>query len=80
VLLGLETFSYHLALGRSQMDIFGFIERTPKLELNGVQVNIGSVRNTVEHLGSDDPGVSESCAPPSSLRFFFLRSITRHRP
>jgi hypothetical protein len=72
VLLGLETFSYHLALGRSQMDIFGFIERTRKLELNGVQVNIGSARNTFGHLGSDDLGVvRELRASVESAGFFY---------
>ncbi len=37
--LGLETFSYHLALGRGRMDIPGFISRCAELGLAGAQLN-----------------------------------------
>ena len=54
MLLGLETFSYHLALGYGKMDIFGFINRTAELGLDGVEINVEG--DDLTHLGSDDPG------------------------
>jgi sugar phosphate isomerase/epimerase len=54
MLLGLETFSYHLAFAYGKMDIFKFIERTAELGLDGVQINIEG--DGLAHLGSDDPG------------------------
>jgi hypothetical protein len=38
MLLGLETFSYHLAFAYGKMDIFKFIQRTAQLGLDGVQI------------------------------------------
>jgi 3-oxoisoapionate decarboxylase len=52
--LGLETFSYHLAFAYGKMDIFGFIEKTAQLGLDGVQINVEG--DNLAHLGSDDPG------------------------
>ncbi len=40
MLLGLETFSYHLAFAYRKMDVFGFIQRAADLGLDGVQLNI----------------------------------------
>ena len=54
MLLGLETFSYHLAFAYGEMDIFGFIERTASLGLDGVEINVEG--NDLCHLGDDDPG------------------------
>ena len=54
MLLGLETFSYHLAFAYGKMDIFDFIERTAELGLDGVQINAEGA--DLAHLGSDDPG------------------------
>jgi sugar phosphate isomerase/epimerase len=54
MLLGLETFSYHLAFAYGRMDIFNFIERTAELGLDGVQINVEGA--DLAHLGSDDPG------------------------
>jgi len=54
MLLGLETFSYHLAFAYGKMDILGFIERTAELGLDGVQINVEGA--DLAHLGSDDPG------------------------
>ncbi len=54
MLLGLETFSYHLAFAYGKMDIFKFIQRTAKLGLDGVQINIEG--EGLAHLGNDDPG------------------------
>lgn len=54
MLLGLETFSYHLAFRFGKMDIFRFIERTHALGLDGVQINVGVP--DWGHLGGDDPG------------------------
>jgi len=41
--LGMETFSYHIAFGTGEMDIFGFIERCASFELDGVQLNMGQL-------------------------------------
>jgi 3-oxoisoapionate decarboxylase len=54
MLLGLETFSYHLAFAYGKMDIFKFIKRTAELGLDGVQINAEG--ENLAHLGSDDPG------------------------
>ncbi len=54
MLLGLETFSYHLAFAYSKMNIFDFIKRTAELGLDGVQINAEGA--DLAHLGSDDPG------------------------
>ena len=54
MLLGLETFSYHLAFAYDQMNIFDFIERTAALGLDGVEINVEGA--DLAHLGSDDPG------------------------
>ena len=56
MLLGLETFSYHLAFGRGRLDTFGFIERTHELGLDGVQINAGPGAPSWGHLASADPG------------------------
>ena len=39
--LGMETFSYHLAIASGRMDILGFITRCAELGLDGVQLNTG---------------------------------------
>lgn len=54
MLLGLETFSYHLAFAYGKMNILNFIERTAELGLDGVQINVEG--DDLAHLGSDDPG------------------------
>ena len=54
MLLGLETFSYHLAFAYREMDIFAFIKRTHEFGLDGVQINIEG--DDLGHLGSDDSG------------------------
>ena len=54
MLLGLETFSYHLAFGYGKMDIFGFVDRTAELGLDGVEINVEG--DDLTHLGSEDPG------------------------
>lgn len=53
MLLGLETFSYHLAFAYGEMDIFDFIRRTAELGLDGVQINVEGA--SLAHLGRDDP-------------------------
>jgi hypothetical protein len=40
MLLGLETFSYHLWFSDGRMDVFGYIERCAELGLDGVQINV----------------------------------------
>ena len=54
MLLGLETFSYHLAFAYGKMDIFDFIRRSTELGLDGVQINVEG--DDLGHLGNDDPG------------------------
>ena len=54
MLLGLETFSYHLAFAYGQMDIFSFVKRTAELGLDGVEINVEGA--DLAHLGSEDPG------------------------
>ena len=54
MLLGLESFSYHLAFAYGKMNIFDFVKRTAKLGLNGVQINVEGA--DLGHLGSEDPG------------------------
>ena len=54
MLLGMETFSYHLAFAYGKMNIFDFIEKTAELGLDGVQINVEG--DDLSHLGSDDPG------------------------
>ena len=54
MLLGLETFSYHLAFAYGGMDVFSFIERTHGFGLDGVQINAEGF--DMGHLGGDDPG------------------------
>lgn len=54
MLLGLETFSYHLAFAYGAMDVFGFIRRAAELGLDGVQINMEGER--WGHLGSSEPG------------------------
>ena len=54
MLLGLETFSYHLAFAYGTMNVFDFIERTAELGLDGVEINIEGP--DLAHLGSEDPG------------------------
>jgi sugar phosphate isomerase/epimerase len=77
MLLGLETFSYHLALGRGRMDIFGFIERTVKLGLDGVQVNIGPATTSRGHLGSDDPGLLREVREAVTASGMYIEIDTR---
>ncbi len=55
MLLGLETFSYHLAFGYGEMDVFSFIDRCVSLGLDGVQLNV-ETDGRMGCLGSDDPG------------------------
>ena len=57
MLLGIESFSYHMAFCLGRMDVFGFIRRAAELGLDGVQINIG-VANSGRwgHLGDADPG------------------------
>lgn len=40
MLLGLETFSYHLALAYGKMTIFDFIRPVSELGLDGVEINV----------------------------------------
>lgn len=54
MLLGLETFSYHLAFAYQKMNIFDFIRRTAELGLDGVEINVEGA--ALAHLGSADPG------------------------
>ncbi len=54
MLLGLETFSYHLAFGYGKMDIFDFIRKTVEFGLDGVEINVEG--DDLAHLGSEDPG------------------------
>ena len=54
MLLGLETFSYHLWFSEGRMDVFRYIERCAELGLDGVQINVNG-RN-FGHLGGNDPG------------------------
>jgi len=54
MLLGLETFSYHLAFAHGKMDVFDFIRRTAELGLDGVEINVEG--QDLAHLGSEDPG------------------------
>ena len=54
MLLGLETFSYHLAFAYGTMNLFDFITRTSELGLDGVEINMEGA--DLAHLGSDDPG------------------------
>ncbi len=69
MLLGLETFSYHLAFAYGKMDIFDFIQRTAELGLDGVQINVEG--HDLAHLGSDDPGfLREVRAAIDSLGLF----------
>jgi len=53
MLLGLETFSYHLAFAYGKMDVFSFIDRCISLGLDGIQLNVEDDR--LGCLGSDDP-------------------------
>jgi len=53
MLLGLETFSYHIAFAHGKMDVFVFIERSANLGLDGVQINVEG--DDLGHLGSRDP-------------------------
>lgn len=53
MLLGLETFSYHLAYGQGAMTVFDFLRRTAELGLDGAQINI--VQPNWGHLGGGDP-------------------------
>jgi len=53
--LGLETFSYHLALGSGRMDVFDFIRRAHELGLDGVQINMVGKPPRFGHLGSIEP-------------------------
>lgn len=54
MLLGLETFSYHLAFAYGKMNILDFIRRAAELGLDGVQINVEG--EDLAHLGSQDPG------------------------
>ncbi len=54
MLIGLETFSYHLAFAYGKMNVFDFIQRTAGLGLDGVEILIEG--DDLAHLGSDDPG------------------------
>ncbi len=54
MLLGMETFSYHLAFPAGKMDVFDFIQRCAALGLDGVQLNAEGPG--LGHLGSHNPG------------------------
>jgi len=54
MLLGLESFSYHLAFAYKQMNVFDFIRRTAELGLAGVEILVEGAN--LGHLGSEDPG------------------------
>jgi sugar phosphate isomerase/epimerase len=54
MLLGLESFSYHLAFAYRKMNIFDFIKRTAELGLDGVEILVEGA--DLAHLGSEDPG------------------------
>lgn len=54
MLLGMETFSYHLAFQARKMDVFDFIRRCAELGLDGVQLNAEGPGPG--HLGSHDIG------------------------
>lgn len=57
MLLGLESFSYQLALRSGNMDVFEFIRRVHELGLDGIQLNIvDTPPQRCGHLGSSDPG------------------------
>ena len=57
MLLGMETFSYHLAFALGGMDIFGFMRRCRELGLDGVQINVNRGHlGGMGHMGGDDPG------------------------
>lgn len=56
--IGLETESLHLWFQNKRMDIFGFVEKTHELGLDGVQINLIKDYNLDEQwgtLGSTDP-------------------------
>ncbi len=53
--LGLESFSYHLALGSGRMDIFQYIRRAHALGLDGVQINMVGTPPRWGHLGGIEP-------------------------
>ncbi|BBO73246.1 xylose isomerase [Desulfosarcina widdelii] len=40
MLIGLESFSYHLSFSFGKMDLFSFIRKTKELGLDGVEINI----------------------------------------
>jgi sugar phosphate isomerase/epimerase len=54
MLIGLESFSYHLAFAYGKMNVLGFIKRTADLGLDGVEILAEG--DDLCHLGSDDPG------------------------
>jgi hypothetical protein len=53
MLLGLETFSYHLAFAYRQMDVFSIIQRASDLGLDGFQPIVEG--ENFGHLRDDDP-------------------------
>ena len=48
MLVGLETFNYHIALNNGFMDLPGFIERIASLGVEGVQLNSGYLNSFLE--------------------------------
>ena len=54
MLLGMETFSYHLAFAAGEMDVYSFIERCAEFGLDGVQLNVNGPN--LGHLGGGEPG------------------------
>lgn len=75
MLLGLETFSYHLALSRGAMDVFGFIGRVAELGLDGVQINI--VQQNWGHLGGGEPEHLQAVRDLVESRGLFIELDTR---
>jgi len=68
MLLGMETFSYHLAFQAGEMDVFGFIQRCAALGLDGVQLNAEGPGPG--HLGSYNPGHLQAIREMTVLRLF----------
>ncbi len=74
--LGLESFSYHLAFGRKLMNTFEFIDRTAKLGLEGVEINIGAGGPGWGHLGSIDPAYLRDIRAAAETHGFYIEIDT----
>ena len=53
MLLGLDSFSYHIAYSWGGMDVFAFVRRAHELGLDGAKINMGG--DCAGHLGNADP-------------------------